>query len=728
MFRSPSARGRIRPLAMTAVLACLLLIVRPTAVARDDAGSEKGVAFSGGVVDVETSKPVEGASIVVVRSIPGVPPGALPSWVGETMIRTDADGRFRLEFPPDQVAEQRLSLTLRIRHPGYVPRKSLSVALAAVIRGVAKGDKPFFETITLEKGVEYTGQIVTPTGKPAAGVPYQFENWAWMSNRSPQFMNDEEGRTDDEGRFHLRMPKSQSVALYVMPPQPARARFPYAPYQHFWGTDQPSQHPDVWVPTDFGRIVLSRGVRLSGRMLDLDGRPIAGQTIEAYAVRGRDTHFATTETDGTFALGPLRPANYVVYGQGQNGFGGVSPDLPTVLKPIHVIQPVRVYLREDVLLPPPLVLREVPTVEVEVRFVDSRGQPAAGSPAKIWGLIPNERGQADPFGAHSTVGGSLASQINDPEPQDTADRIDWAIQDRPDENGRIVFRAPERLRAADLSTFPSDETVAYKTRLEENGPLKYWGGGQLGTLDRDRKITVVSYRAPTVTATVGTEDGTVLHDPQVNAGFNRGGGDYGSRFIQQADGRYRSQSLMPDHEYEITAWDREGAYVPRKLHRINLPEGASAELTLVLRKKPKPPEVGKLAPAFAVKTLDGRELSLAGLRGKVVLLHFGYPVHGLQELPTLKRIHERFGRDERFAMLGLNLGNDPADVERLIKANDMTWSQAVLRDRGADPIVLDYDVGPPYPAFLIGPDGTLIASGLQGEPLEKAVDEALSRH
>jgi hypothetical protein len=726
MFRSPSARGRIRPLAATVVMAGLLLIVRPAAVARDDAESEKGVAFSGRVVDVETRQPVEGASIAVKRSIRGVPPEALPSWVGETEIRTTADGRFRLEFPPDQVAERRLFLALRIRHPGYVPRKSLSFTLADVIRGVAKGDKPFFETITLETGVEYTGQIVTPTGKPAADVPYQFENWAWMSNRSPHFTNDEEGRTDDEGRFRLRMPKSQAVALYITPPQPARARFPYAPYQHFWGTDRSAEHPDVWAPTDFGRIVLSRGVRLSGRMLDLDGRPIAGQTIKAYAVRGRDEHFATTEADGTFSLGPLRPANYLVYGQGQDGSGGVSPDLPALSKPIHVIQPVRIYLREGVLLPPPLVLREVPTVEVEVRFVDSRGQPAPGSPAKVWGLIPNEQGHANPFGAHSTVGRGLASQINDPEPQDTADRIDWAVQDRPDENGRIVFRAPEGLREADLSTYPSDETVAYKTRLEENGPLKYWGGGQLGTLDRDRKITVVSYRAPTVIATVRTEDGTVLHDLEVNAGFNRRGGDYGSRFIQQADGRYRSQRLMPDHEYEITAWDRGRAYVPRELHRVNLPEGGSAELTLVLRKKPKPPEVGEPAPAFAVKTLDGHELSLAGLRSKVVLLHFGYPVHGLEGLPTLKKIHDRFGRDARFAMLGLNLGSDPAEVERIIKANEMTWPQAVLRDRGADPIVLDYNVGPPYPTFLIGLDGSLIARGLQGEPLEKAVAEALA--
>ncbi len=197
MFRSPSARGLIRPLATTGVLAGLLLIVGPAAVARDEDGSETGEAFSGRVVDVETSKPVEGASIVVVRSIPGVPPGRFPAWVGETMIRTDADGRFRLEFAPDQVAERRLSLALRITHPGYITRKSLGVTLASVIRGVAKGDKPFFETITLEKGVEYTGEIVTPAGKPAAGVPYRFENWAWGNNRSRPF---HERRRRSDGR------------------------------------------------------------------------------------------------------------------------------------------------------------------------------------------------------------------------------------------------------------------------------------------------------------------------------------------------------------------------------------------------------------------------------------------------------------------------------------------------------------------------------------------------
>jgi Carboxypeptidase regulatory-like domain len=723
MLRSMPTQVRVQALATMAVLAGLLAVSGPISVAWDDAESGKVVMFSGRVVDLENGKPVKAASVNVVRSITGADPRSLPPWAGESTVRTDADGRFRLTFPPEQVAERRLSVILRIAHPGFVSRKSNGVALAEMIRGQAMGDKPFFESIKLEKGVEYTAQVVAPGGKPAAELLYSFENWT-SGNRSNHFSDVSEGQTDADGRFRLRMPKSQALALYVAPPQPARARFPYAPYQHFYGTGQISEHPDVWVPTDFGRIVLPRGVRLSGRVVDTEGRPIAGQTIKAYPVRGRDQHSATTEADGSFSLGPLRPANYLIYGEGQDGFGGVSPDAPAPSKPIRVIQPVKVYLKEDV-LPQPLVLREVPTVRVEVRFVDSQGRPAVGSPAKVWGLIPNEEGKADPFGAHTTVGVGPASEINDPEPQDTSDRIDWAVQDRPDDQGRIVFPAPKGLQSADLSTFPFDETVAYKTRLEENGPLKYWGGGRLGTLDRDRKITIVSYRAPTVLVTVRTEDGHDPGDLEVNAGFNIKGGDYGSRFIRQPDGRYRSQGLMPDHEYEISAWARNGQYVPQRLHRINLPEGGSAERTLILRKKPKPPEVGKPAPPFSVKTLDGRELSLAGLRGKTVLLHFCAPIRGLQGLPSLKRVRDRFGKDEHFVMISLSLANNPAEAESVIKANGLAWPQVILRDRGADPVVLDYAVRPPYRSFLIGPEGKLIARDLQDESLEKAVAEAL---
>jgi hypothetical protein len=722
--RSLSRRDVIRIFSATGVLAGLVPVSRSAEL--DETKVDGGVIYSCRVIALETGKSVEGAEIVVERSIRGSAPPT-PAWVGETTTKTDAEGRFRLEFPPDHVAEPRLCIAMRIRHHGYVPRKAYRARLADILRWQARGEEPFFTTITLERGLEYTGQVVVPGGKPAAGISYWFETWARGNNPVSRFLaDDSNGQTDDDGRIRIRMPKTWALAIYLGPPRTPRARLPYAPYQHFWGTDTPSEHPDVWAPTDLGRITLSRGIRLPGRMVGTEGRPIGGQTITAYALRGRLQHSTATEADGTFSLGPLRPGNYLIYGEGQDLYsGGLWADAPPVHGPIRVVRPVRVYLQEDV-TPKPLVLREMPTVRVELRFVDSRGKPARGGVARLSGLIPNEGRPADALGAQMDVSGGRASTINDPEPRDTVNRDNWSVQDKPDSEGHLLFLAPKGLREASLSALSFDETIAYKSRLEPDGPLRSGGGGELGVLEADRQVTVVCYRAPTVLVTVKVEEGQVPDDVQVNAGFTVNGGGQGGSLERQPDGRYRTRSLMPDHEYEISAWGTRGTYVPTRIHRINLPEGGSADLTLTVRKRPAPPEVGRRAPGFSVRTLEGRTLSLAGLRDKTVVLHFWQPRLGIPDATSLKAVHDRFGNDSRLAMIGVCLSDDSEAATRVIRSLGLSWPQAALRDRGADPIVIDYGARYPYKAFLIGPDGKLIAKDLEGAALEKAVAQALT--
>jgi hypothetical protein len=186
--------------------------------ATDEAKPGKDVSFVGHVVELETGKPVADASILIERLLRGADPKSVPHWAGESTIRTDADGRFRLTFPPEQVADRRLSITLRVSLPGFITRKSWGTDLAALIRAQEMGDKLFFETVTIEKGIEYTGQVVTPAGKPAADLRYSVENWTPTENHSPGFNDDYDGRTDTEGKFRLRMPKSHAVALYFTPP------------------------------------------------------------------------------------------------------------------------------------------------------------------------------------------------------------------------------------------------------------------------------------------------------------------------------------------------------------------------------------------------------------------------------------------------------------------------------------------------------------------------------
>ena len=715
---------------VSAASAILTLAILSFPAAAQDAGttqnqpSVRDVSFAGRVVDFKNANPIADVAILVERSL--APQKLLepnPSWVGSSEVRTDANGRFQHSFPAEQVADRRLRVALSISHPGFIPRKSGVFALATIVRRQSDGDRPFFETIRLERGVEYTAQVVTPTGKPAPHVPFFLENWSWSKNDSPGFFGEQHGRTDEGGRVRLWSAKSQAVALYVFPSQLARASFPYAPYQHFWGVDRPSDHPDVWVSTDLGRIVLPRGVRVVGRVVDLEGRPIGGQTITAYAVRGRDRHTATTEADGTFALGPLRAANYHLYGTGQDGFGGVDETTPSLPESARILQPVAIYL-EDGVIPEPIVLHEVPTFEVSVQFVDSQGKPAAGGPVKLTGSLPLERPPGNALGREPVHPNNGASAMNEPESEDTSTRVSWGVLDRPDAQGRVVVRAPQGLQDAILNTYPPDETIAYKTFLNENAPLKYWGGGLLGRLEADRRITIVSFRAATVLLTVKTDDGGEPKRLNVVARFSRNFFSYAEGLRRHTDGRFNG-GLMPDHEYEITVTSDD--YVPNSVPRINLPEGARTDLTVTLRRRPELPQIGKPAAPFSVQTSDGKKLALADLRGKFVLLHFWAPRpnNHLTEVVHLKAVSDRFGHDPRLAIVSLCMVADPELHAVLIKQTGPARIHVMLRDQTLARIAVDFAAAPPPKSFLISPDGKLIAKDLKGNQNEKAVIDAL---
>jgi hypothetical protein len=261
----------------------LLLTITLAGSARfEDRAVEPGasVSFTGRVVDGETGAPVIGASLVVERRLQGVLSCNRPAWAGEQTLKSDDDGRFVLKFPAEQVAERRLAISILVAHPGYIRCKSTTAfSVVEMLLGRQAGDKPFFDTIKLIKGIEYSGKIETPEGKPAAGAPFELAHFGVDSNPSENFVDDATGKTDSDGRFRLRMPRSHQIALYVTPHE-------HAPFQRFWGVDEPEKHADLWVPGSLGRLVLSPGIRLSGRLIDLKGRPVAGQSSATDTTHG----------------------------------------------------------------------------------------------------------------------------------------------------------------------------------------------------------------------------------------------------------------------------------------------------------------------------------------------------------------------------------------------------------------------------------------------------------
>ena len=112
-----------------------------------------------------------------------------------------------------------------------------------------------------------------------------------------------------------------------------------------------------------------------------------------------------------------------------------------------------------------------------------------------------------------------------------------------------------------------------------------------------------------------------------------------------------------------------------------------------------------------------------------MFLHFWSPLDDncLIELNRLKVVRDRFEKDGRLAMIGLCVGTDSKIVAKVIKEKELSWPQAILRDRAADSIVLEYSVDEFPKTLLIGPDGKVVAKDLATDKVGAAVAKALAR-
>jgi cytochrome c biogenesis protein CcmG/thiol:disulfide interchange protein DsbE len=116
---------------------------------------------------------------------------------------------------------------------------------------------------------------------------------------------------------------------------------------------------------------------------------------------------------------------------------------------------------------------------------------------------------------------------------------------------------------------------------------------------------------------------------------------------------------------------------------------------------------GTLPPHFSGRTLDARPLSLAELRGKVVLVNFwaSWCLECRPEMPVLERLHREF-TPRGLAVVGVNAREDASAVGRYARELGLTF-----------PLVLDPDgkintqygvIGLPT-TFVVARDGRGVA-------------------
>ena len=535
-----------------------------------------------------------------------------------------------------------------------------------------------------------------------------------------------------------------------------------APFERFWGADHQPARPEDYAPADLGEIRLGPGLTLTGRVLDLAGKPIAGQPLGLTTRHNGWPSVAVTNADGRFRFALLRPGSYEIHGEGPDEHLLGCPVARQGLDQNRVIRPIDVYLKAGV-EPAPVELREAETVLIQVQIEGAReewppgvfpksavggrgGGPFSqfGERVSVHGTLANSAGVDKPDFGPGMIDGSepSAKTAYNETPPDTRYGISWDVSGRADAGGRVTLRAIKGLLHARLRVhYQGPGRLAYKTRLGPGSPWRDTGEIRLNTLESDhRAIAVRGYRAATVVATIRTEGGepppadAQAQVDDLRESFPEGldtspymepeehvGHDF-VFFQKGADGTFRAEGLNPDHEYAFFA--RATGYVPRRIEHRSVQEGQSAELTLVMRKDAPPPAAGAPAPPFSVKRTDGRSLSLGDLRGKFVLVHIWSPfmVQGGDLIEPFRAVHDRFGKEERLVMLGFCLAHHPEGAARVIAARRIAWPQAVLRDALNDPIVQDY---PQTGAVLIGPDGKVVARDVTGDKIGEVVARAL---
>jgi peroxiredoxin len=137
--------------------------------------------------------------------------------------------------------------------------------------------------------------------------------------------------------------------------------------------------------------------------------------------------------------------------------------------------------------------------------------------------------------------------------------------------------------------------------------------------------------------------------------------------------------------------------------------------------------LGYPAKNFKVKLLSGENFSLAGLRGKVVLIDFWatWCEPCRQEMSQLNDIYKEF-KDKGFEIVAVSLDSSEKKLKEYIEKNKLEWKFVYTGKVWKDETTVRYGVNTVPSHWLIDKRGVLRSFDLKGEELKRAVATLLA--
>ena len=132
---------------------------------------------------------------------------------------------------------------------------------------------------------------------------------------------------------------------------------------------------------------------------------------------------------------------------------------------------------------------------------------------------------------------------------------------------------------------------------------------------------------------------------------------------------------------------------------------------------------------FAIEEIgmDGKEVSLSAMKGKVVIIDFWAPWCGpcMNEMPNLTRLYKQ-QHANGLEILGVSLDNNEGELRAAVKENAMSWK--IISDHGGwqNVIAKKWGVDSIPRTYVLDRKGIIRYVGLGGEQLTDAVSQLLN--
>jgi len=147
-------------------------------------------------------------------------------------------------------------------------------------------------------------------------------------------------------------------------------------------------------------------------------------------------------------------------------------------------------------------------------------------------------------------------------------------------------------------------------------------------------------------------------------------------------------------------------------------------------------EVGEKAPEIIQTSLDGDELSLSSLRGKVVLIDFwaSWCAPCRKENPLIVETYKKFKDEsfkngEGFTVFSVSMDMNRTAWKNAVEKDQLEWPNHVSDLKGwRNEAAVLYNIrAVPY-SLLIDGEGTIVAINLRGEKLEDELKKLKKKH